>query len=265
MSYDYSPYRYLLPQQLEILKARFQSVQGTASFPLEFKRATQGPLGRLLREIGPASFYVHLTSAENPCAGLVVLNAPLAYGLVHRQLGDSSLLQQSSGPLLQVEISFIRKELHQLLPVLTMPCCNNSVVSIESIATAYQPLSNPKREATWSWVRYAVDLTGESTELIYAIPNQNLEIVTSAPLNDSTRQKEFLQHSIKALTVSIRGCLGSAWMNQEQLQTLTPGTVLTLVEKVDSPIEVQVNQSPTFFGKMGLKDEKKAIIITANF
>ncbi len=265
MGYDYTAYRYFLPDQFEMLKSQFQSIHGTVSLSLEFERATQGPLSRMLLEIPPASYYIHLTSIEKKCAGLIVLSASLAYRLIRRQLGETTALPQLSASLLPVEIAFIRKELHQFLPLLTMPGCGEGIISIESITTTYQSPSLHKRDVTWSWASYSTSNSQESAQLLYGIPNRNVDIAITEPKKSSLKQSEVLRKSIHAATVTVGACLGSAWVNQDQLASLIPGTVLSLVEKTDAPLEVQVNLQPCFFGKMGVKGAKKAVQVTSPF
>jgi len=234
----------------------------------------QVPYGAFINELGQVIFYI---VSCPPLAGmaLVVLSAPLAYGLVERLLGGSGVPSTTRVEPSEIESVVLRRlvermlngwrdEWSEVMEVTPHVEAMETDAQFVQIASAGETVVHVALEIAYGEVAGNLDIVITCASAERAVERLcRREWFKPAETTRSRAARQHLEAQLSLLRVPLVARLGMAHLSMRQVVGLREGDLLRLDTKADGDIVLLVGDRPKFRCRPGVVGKRLGAQVTA--
>lgn len=203
---------------------------------------------------------------------LMEMSKPLSFVIIDRLLGGSGEEYEHIRDYTDIELSLLKNVLNQLIKLMGATWENTLKIEteLEKIETNSRFIQSINYNDTVVIIILNIVLNELSGKITICIPSSILDEILkkaniySKSINKKTSvddQKTAIMDSIKSSKLNITGVLGSTQASLNEILSIQVGDLIILDKKVNSNVDIKVDNEKWFEGKWGTKKNKGVVKI----
>jgi len=205
-----------------------------------------------------------------PLDGIILMEASrmVIYTLIDRLLGGSGSIVSVNRDFTEIEIGIMERIYRQFTGFMQEAFVDlvDGTASLSKIETNARMMQVYGANQMMIIVVLNVTLDESAGTLTICIPWINLENILSArnldfKVKSTTENTQLLKDQMKSVNVMMRCILGQTTLTLNEIVNLQAGDVLRINKKADECVTVMLGEKPLYYGRMGLKKNRMAVVI----
>lgn len=205
-----------------------------------------------------------------PLDGIILMEASrmVIYTLIDRLLGGSGSIVSVNRDFTEIEIGIMERIYRQFSGFMQEAFVDlvDGTASLSKIETNARMMQVYGANQMMIIVVLNVTLDESAGTLTICIPWINLENILSArnldfKVKSTTENTQMLMDQLKSVNVMMNCILGQTTLTLNEIVNLQAGDVLRINKKADECVTVMLGEKPLYYGRMGLKKNRMAVVI----